>query len=43
MWLMAYGYLLSPGCHIVELHHLLPKLFEAVGQVLLIGSILYSL
>lgn len=36
-------YLLSPGCHIVKLHHLFPKLFEPVGQILLIGSILYSL
>lgn len=35
-------YLLSPGCHIVKLHHLFPKLFEPVGQILLIGSILYS-
>lgn len=39
----ASCYLLSPGCHIVKLHHLLPKLLEAVGQVLLIGCILHSL
>lgn len=39
----ASSYLLSPGCHIVQLHHLLPKLLEAVGQVLLIGRILYAL
>lgn len=25
------SYLLSPGCHIVKLHHLFSKLLEAVG------------
>lgn len=36
-------YLLSPSCHIVELHHLLSKLLEAVGQVLFISGILHTL
>jgi len=37
------SYLLSACGHVVELHHLLPELLEAVGEVLLIGGVLHGL